>query len=325
MTFGSVIYAVFNADLESVAQISRGVPYVLITLLTIAPVLVHSLKCYEGVGGQVLNIVEKGDDKNEKFMCRYEPMNPCHFNEPDQYGTYKFNTLYANKCWVLDRAVCFCTKDKCNGNYTLLKVYWQHTHYTNQTMFDCVREYIQMMIDYQPIYEKGSKAYSRKDISDEKPSEEGSGSGDGPEGSGTPGGGSPSFETSRATGTGGGSTSVGEDGAHTSTDPYAAANVAPQSGSNPAGGKGVSDRDGYNWLLFTILAVIAGILVFIVIPILLIMIVAKYSKAKSASKGKAGKQGHGKSKRGTSKSKGPRSKSSKGTKSQSKSMQSKSI
>ncbi|EYC31351.1 hypothetical protein Y032_0004g2108 [Ancylostoma ceylanicum] len=64
MTFGSVIYAVFNADLESVAQISRGVPYVLITLLTIAPVLVHSLKCYEGVGGQVLNIVEKGDDKN---------------------------------------------------------------------------------------------------------------------------------------------------------------------------------------------------------------------------------------------------------------------
>ncbi|KIH58547.1 hypothetical protein ANCDUO_11246 [Ancylostoma duodenale] len=123
-----------------------------------------------------------------------------------------------------------------------------------------------------------------------------------------------------------GATEPGDDTDVTHPSDEASGNSSPdpaaahRGGGNTAGEKGKGHRGGYNWLLFAILAIIAGILVFIVIPILLIMIVAKYGKAKSASKRKAGKKGQGKGK--SQRSKSTRSKSSTGTKS--KSMQSKS-
>ncbi|KAL6744149.1 hypothetical protein Aduo_017112 [Ancylostoma duodenale] len=55
-------------------------------------------------------------------MCQFEPRNPCFFDEPDEYNIYRYDPYFANNCWTLDRAVCFCDKDFCNGNYTLIKV-----------------------------------------------------------------------------------------------------------------------------------------------------------------------------------------------------------
>ncbi|EYB91043.1 hypothetical protein Y032_0211g2203 [Ancylostoma ceylanicum] len=355
-------------------------------------------------------------------MCQFEPINPCHFNEPDQYSIHEFDKIYASKCWVLDRAVCFCAVDKCNGNYTLLMVrqvedtellchlsqaeLQKRVRLVEDTELLChlsqaelqkremdrlavmqrmqettvpvlmeevegvrvlekmahIRLPIQMVGLFRlpmdnSIFLKGSVSARDNSTSSEHiqaaehidPVSNGLGSALlvrlhhfprsntsstvsfsnripssilSTHRAGLPLGLCPStmvFIPDLATEL----PSLFE--IISNQKKIAPANAAQSSGSNPAGAKGKSKKDGYNWLLFTILAVIAGILIFIVIPILLIMIVAKYSKTKSASKGKAGKQGHGKSKRGTSKSKGPRSKSSKGTKSQSKSMQSKSI
>ncbi|EYB91044.1 hypothetical protein Y032_0211g2203 [Ancylostoma ceylanicum] len=318
-------------------------------------------------------------------MCQFEPINPCHFNEPDQYSIHEFDKIYASKCWVLDRAVCFCAVDKCNGNYTLLMVrqvedtellchlsqaeLQKRVRLVEDTELLChlsqaelqkremdrlaVMQRMQettvpvLMEEVEGVRVLEKMAHIRLPI--QMPVSNGLGSALlvrlhhfprsntsstvsfsnripssilSTHRAGLPLGLCPStmvFIPDLATEL----PSLFE--IISNQKKIAPANAAQSSGSNPAGAKGKSKKDGYNWLLFTILAVIAGILIFIVIPILLIMIVAKYSKTKSASKGKAGKQGHGKSKRGTSKSKGPRSKSSKGTKSQSKSMQSKSI
>ncbi|EYB91041.1 hypothetical protein Y032_0211g2202 [Ancylostoma ceylanicum] len=93
----------------------------LITLLTIAPLLVHSLKCYEGHAGAVLKVEQKSLEK-KTYMCLFEPKNPCTFDKPDEYNTYKYNPQYADKCITSDRAICFCTKDLCNGDYKVLMV-----------------------------------------------------------------------------------------------------------------------------------------------------------------------------------------------------------
>ncbi|CAJ0589291.1 unnamed protein product [Cylicocyclus nassatus] len=116
----------------------------LIALLMILPLMSNSLKCYEGIHGRELEIVEKEGIK--KFMCQFDIMNPCIVDAYFQYGIHEYNSKYRSQCIVHPRISCFCTKDLCNRNYALLLEKWLSTHVENGTLHECVKKQLSEMI-----------------------------------------------------------------------------------------------------------------------------------------------------------------------------------
>ncbi|CAJ0589020.1 unnamed protein product [Cylicocyclus nassatus] len=97
----------------------------------------HSLECYEGIHGE-----EKVVNTGQKSMCMYEPRIPCDFKEPDQYSIIRYDQDYSEICFVYERVVCFCAEDLCNKNYTKLLEKWDATDVANETLRDCVRNHL---------------------------------------------------------------------------------------------------------------------------------------------------------------------------------------
>ncbi|KAK6758386.1 hypothetical protein RB195_015915 [Necator americanus] len=274
----------------------------LVTLLAIVPLLGHSLKCLEGTDGSQLTEVQKEETADDKYMCMYEPKNPCTFDEPAEYGIYRYDEWLASSCWTLERAVCFCAEDLCNKNFQLLLEHWEAAPNENETLKDCVKKHFQDKISSSPSSTTGATGSdgqsdgtnpsgepatgaegdkSSSSATGDQGTDSGSGS-DSDSGSGS--------DSDSGSGSGSGSTNPTEVSKGSTGDPA----------SNQGSGSDVSGdhhkdkkKDDYDWTLFIILAIIAAILIFIIIPILLIMVIAKYSKAKKSSRKGASSSGEG--------------------------------
>ncbi|KAK6758391.1 hypothetical protein RB195_015917 [Necator americanus] len=289
---------------------SSAVMFPLVTLLAIVPLVVHTLKCYEGIDGEQLSEVEKEETADEKYMCMYEPRNPCYFDVPDEYNIYNYDPWYAEHCWTLERAVCFCTEDLCNTNYDKLLEYWEATPNENTTLLHCVRKHLRNKIlltkpneSTEPNGNGGSTTGSPGSATGSPGSGTSPGSGSSESGSSENGSGSSkpapegvesssSDSGTQRTGTGVSTTGTNEDGGgskatSTDTSTEKRKNTGDRSikgSENENHFNGKKGDDDYDWTLFIILAIIAAILIFIVIPILLLMIIRKNSKAKKSSR-----------------------------------------
>ncbi|KAK6758374.1 hypothetical protein RB195_015910 [Necator americanus] len=117
----------------------------LIVIVANILLLVESLKCLSGFEGSVIKVVEQ-NDASKFWMCAYETMVPCDFKEKPRTPNFRAAELKAKvtSCFgQRNRAICYCSSDFCNQNYTVFLKKWIHSHVSNQTLFNCVKEHIE--------------------------------------------------------------------------------------------------------------------------------------------------------------------------------------
>ncbi|CAJ0589292.1 unnamed protein product [Cylicocyclus nassatus] len=254
----------------------------------------ETIKCYEGVFGGELKIVEVN---SKKHMCRYEPRNICEPYKDSKYGTAPYDPAYENKCREVEKwPYCYCTTDLCNGNYNFMKDLWSKSEIEDERVHECVNTYFINMIksfqnashyqeevakmttiEYEPDEENFNGASKDNSESEAESTEPGPGQS---EAGAVPQEPEPGSESKSEEGQTTSTTSSGE--LVVIRDDKADKNLDVQGKEFDASKKGPKKRK-YNWSWFIILAVIAGILVFIVIPVLLVLIALKYRRVNRAA------------------------------------------
>ncbi|KAK6758376.1 hypothetical protein RB195_015911 [Necator americanus] len=114
----------------------------MLALVTMVPLLVISLRCYNGSEGSVVAV-----NSHTSRMCVYETNRPCEFKQQpvsgSNYRMVSFTSEYAKGCYNKNsRAVCYCTSTLCNGNFKLILEHWKSTPHPNKMEYDCVKEYL---------------------------------------------------------------------------------------------------------------------------------------------------------------------------------------
>ncbi|KAK6758378.1 hypothetical protein RB195_015912 [Necator americanus] len=107
--------------------------------------LVECLKCLSGYEGGETKVTEH-DDFSKLWMCAYETMVPCDFTQRPKSPNFRGAELKAKvtSCFgQRGRAICYCSSDLCNQNYTVFLQKWIQSPVRNQTLFRCVKEHIE--------------------------------------------------------------------------------------------------------------------------------------------------------------------------------------
>ncbi|EYC22901.1 hypothetical protein Y032_0016g3012 [Ancylostoma ceylanicum] len=118
----------------------------LLILASSTTLLVESLRCYVGHEGKDIIIKTAPEYKPNEWMCVYETLKPCDFQEPLKNGQRNFRmTKYVDRaCFAAkERAICYCNNDLCNGDFKIFLEKWENSRVRNQTLYNCVKKHIE--------------------------------------------------------------------------------------------------------------------------------------------------------------------------------------